>query len=406
MSVITPVFKSKRQQKIWERERQEVESKKKDTSSYVNQAPFRYCERNFKSRVPPPDFTHVIDFNNLPGKHTKENLESIVPIKLTYDLSQLSNLFGDEPCQNAYVLKHVPGLIIIPNAFTPKAQRHLIKQCLSVYPRPPNTSSLDTHYIVPSSGIWPLYEAKNSGQLTPNDSEFYVPKKANIKDGEADTYTDSEEEQNKKEAACTQKPAPRRELTACSDDFKPVIQEPKPDPPPASSVPLLAPSELIRRLRWVTLGYQYHWPTKTYHLDRRYPFPEDVAELTKAVVYAVENIGYDDGQGKAWINKYKGDDFNAEAGVINYYQYRDTLMGHVDRSEINMDAPLVSLRKAFHGVPRIIEGSLPNYLSNENEYNDSPNWKLFGEFMSTSRINLNIRQVYPPGEEHQEQSKK
>jgi hypothetical protein len=58
------------------------------------------------------------------------------------------------------------------------------------------------------------------------------------------------------------------------------------------------------------------------------------------------------------------------------------------------------------GVPRIIEGSLPNYLSNENEYNDSPNWKLFGEFMSTSRINLNIRQVYPPGEEHQEQSKK
>lgn len=344
MSVITPVFKSKRQQKIWERERQEVESKKKDTSSYVNQAPFRYCERNFKSRVPPPDFTHVIDFNNLPGKHTKENLESIVPIKLTYDLSQLSNLFGDEPCQNAYVLKHVPGLIIIPNAFTPKAQRHLIKQCLSVYPRPPNTSSLDTHYIVPSSGIWPLYEAENSGQLTPNDSEFYVPKKANIKDGEADTYTDSEEEQNKKEAACTQKPAPRRELTACSDDFKPVIQEPKPDPPPASSVPLLAPSELIRRLRWVTLGYQYHWPTKTYHLDRRYPFPEDVAELTKAVVYAVENIGYDDGQGKAWINKYKGDDFNAEAGVINYYQYRDTLMGHVDRSEINMDAPLVSLR--------------------------------------------------------------
>lgn len=53
------------------------------------------------------------------------------------------------------------------------------------------------------------------------------------------------------------------------------------------------------------------------------------------------------------------------------------------------------------GVPLIIEGSLPDYLSNNNEYSDSPDWKLFGDFMSTSRINLNIRQVYPPGEKQQ-----
>lgn len=336
----TPVFKSKRQQKIWERERQQVENKKRNANSYVNQAPFRYCERNFKSRVPPPDFTHVVDFSNLPGNHTKENLESIVPITLSRNLSELSDLFGDHSCQNAYILKHVPGLIIIPNAFTPKAQRHLIKQCLSVYPRPPNTSNLDTHYIVPASGIWPLYEAQERGELTPDDPEFYVPKKAHV-DGDDGTYSDSEDEKKQETQAtcssCTQ-------ITACSDDFKPIVDEPKPDPPPASSVPLLPPSELVRKMRWITLGYQYHWPTKTYHLDRRYPFPKDVAELSKAVVYAVENIGYDNGEGQAWLNKYKGNDFNAEAGVINYYQYRDTLMGHVDRSELNMDAPLVSLR--------------------------------------------------------------
>ncbi|KAG1236466.1 hypothetical protein G6F68_005948 [Rhizopus microsporus] len=429
----TPIFKSKRQQKIWERERQQVEKKKRNANSYVNQAPFRYCERNFKSRVPPPDFTHVIDFSNLPGNHTKENLESIVPIKLSRNLSELSDLFGDHSCQDAYILKHVPGLIIIPNAFTPKAQRHLIKQCLSVYPRPPNTSNLDTHYIVPASGIWPLYEAQERGELTPDDPEFYVPKKAHV-DGDDGTYSDSEDEKKQETqvtcSSCTQ-------ITACSDDFKPIVDEPKPDPPPAPGVPLLPPSELVRKMRWITLGYQYHWPTKTYHLDRRYPFPKDIAELSKAVVYAVENIGYDNGEGQAWLNKYKGDDFNAEAGVINYYQYRDTLMGHVDRSELNMDAPLVSLslghsciyliggltretvptplllrsgdvivmtgpcRKAFHGVPLIIEGSLPDYLSNNNEYSDSPDWKLFGDFMSTSRINLNIRQVYPPGEKQQ-----
>lgn len=48
----------------------------------------------------------------------------------------------------------------------------------------------------------------------------------------------------------------------------------------------------------------------------------------------------------------------------------------------------------FVGVPLIIENSLPEYLSNEED----PDYKLFGDFMSTSRINLNIRQVYPPGE--------
>lgn len=342
-----PTLRTRRQQKIWERERRKAEEKRKLAKTYVNQAPFRYCERNFKSRVSKPDFTSVVDFNNIKESNSKEICESIVPVRLTEDLQKLSDVFGDEEdqasCRNAYVLKTVPGLIIIPNAFTPKAQRHLIKQCLSTYPRPPNTSNLDTHYIIPESGLWPLYEGQESGQLKPTDSGYYVPKK-NVNDSDMDstTYSDSEKEQDEEQEKKKEEP-----LTACSDDFKPVIDEPKPDPPAAPGVPSLPPSELVRKMRWITLGYQYHWPTKTYHLDRRYPFPEDVSRLTKAVVTAVENIGYDNGDGTAWLNKYKGEDFNAEAGVINYYQYRDTLMGHVDRSELNMEAPLVSLRYGF-----------------------------------------------------------
>lgn len=53
------------------------------------------------------------------------------------------------------------------------------------------------------------------------------------------------------------------------------------------------------------------------------------------------------------------------------------------------------------GVPLILENTLPDYLSNNNQYPDSPDWKLYGDFMSTSRINLNIRQVYPKGEQHE-----
>jgi alkylated DNA repair protein alkB family protein 1 len=42
------------------------------------------------------------------------------------------------------------------------------------------------------------------------------------------------------------------------------------------------------------------------------------------------------------------------------------------------------------GVPLIIEDSLPEYLVNDDDDDD---WKLYGEFMKTARINLNIRQV-------------
>lgn len=332
---MAPTFKSRRQEKIWLRQKRQVEEKKKSAKTYVNQAPFRYAERNFKSRMPPPDFSDVLDFDEL-GQSTEEKYKTVVPVPLTHDLRKLSNVFGesDTPCQQAYILKNVPGLIIIPNAITPKAQRKLIKQCLADYPRAPNTSNLHTHYEMPESGLWPLYTAQESGQLKPEDPGFYVQKKLVVdSDVDSDTYSDSEQEDDK--PACTNP-------TACSDEFSPIVNTPKPDPKPAPGVPLLSPSELVRKLRWITLGYQYHWPTKTYHLDRRYPFPADVSDLTKAVVTAVEGIGYDDGQ-EPWKNTYRGADFNAEAGVINYYQFRDTLMGHVDRSELNMDAPLVSL---------------------------------------------------------------
>lgn len=211
------------------------------------------------------------------------------------------------------------GLIVIPNAFSPEAQRRLIRRCIRDYARPPNTSNLDTHYVVPSSGLWELHEKQVRGECDP---KYCIPKKS-----------DKQKEQDKR---CDDDSV---EQKACADNFNPKINVQKADPPPADTVPELPPSKLIYKMRWVTLGYQYHWPTKTYHFDRRYAMPDDVSEITREVVTAVEDIGYGD-----WKNVYRGSDFKAEAGVVNYYQYRDTLMGHVDRSELNMQAPLVSIR--------------------------------------------------------------
>ena len=175
-----------------------------------------------------------------------------------------------------------------------------------MYSQAPNTSNLDTHYSIPTEGLWNFYEREHRGDL---GHDYCVPRKQNNNDSK-NGYDSSSSESGE-----------------------------KPDPLPVETVPLLPPSQLIYKMRWVTLGYQYHWPTKTYHFDRRYDVPQEVDELTRAVVTAVEGVGHN-----GWKNTYRGSDYKTEAGVVNYYQYRDTLMGHVDRSELNMQAPLVSIR--------------------------------------------------------------
>lgn len=116
-------------------------------------------------------------------------------------------------------------------------------------------------------------------------------------------------------------------------------------------------------------------------------------------------------------------DYKAEAGVVNFYQYRDSLTAHVDQSEVDTIRPLVSIslgesaiflaggktrdqapvslllksgdalimsgqsRRIFHGVPRIVEGHLdPGLLAGCEEQ--------IKDFLVGTRININVRQVF------------
>ena len=109
-------------------------------------------------------------------------------------------------------------------------------------------------------------------------------------------------------------------------------------------------------------------------------------------------------------------------------------MGHVDRSEVCATSPLVSIslgnaaifliggltrdvepvpillrsgdvvimsgpscRRAYHGVPRILEGSLPPHLKSENIGDHDLEWAPYDQYMQTTRININVRQVFPKG---------
>lgn len=49
-------------------------------------------------------------------------------------------------------------------------------------------------------------------------------------------------------------------------------------------------------------------------------------------------------------------------------------------------------RRAYHSVPRILEGTYPTICDD-----DDPLWKPYADYLSTTRINVNARQVFPKG---------
>jgi alkylated DNA repair protein alkB family protein 1 len=53
-------------------------------------------------------------------------------------------------------------------------------------------------------------------------------------------------------------------------------------------------------------------------------------------------------------------------------------------------------RRAYHGVPRILEGTLPTYLD-EGATVTRGTWTPYARYMRNARININVRQVFPSG---------
>ena len=56
-------------------------------------------------------------------------------------------------------------------------------------------------------------------------------------------------------------------------------------------------------------------------------------------------------------------------------------------------------RRAYHGVPRILEGTLPLHLQSDalQDERSKKGWEPYEEYMRTTRININVRQVFPKG---------
>jgi alkylated DNA repair protein alkB family protein 1 len=174
---------------------------------------------------------------------------------------------------------------------------------------------------------------------------------------------------------------------------------------PAVHPSLTVKAALEKKLRWATLGGQYDWTNKVYPAEAPPRFPPDIAQLLRGLF----------------------PDMEPEAAIVNLYSPGDTLSLHRDVSE-EVDRGLVSVslgcdaifiiglqdktseaiqheilrlrsgdavfmsgqaRFAWHGVPKILPGTCPDYLSDWPGTN-FPEWK---NWMSNKRINLNVRQM-------------
>lgn len=169
---------------------------------------------------------------------------------------------------------------------------------------------------------------------------------------------------------------------------------------------IAAPVDLIKKIRWSSIGVYYDWEKKAYDTSVFMPFPGEILSACKEIASLICNT----------------DSFTPETAVINYYQSKDRIMSHTDRYEEDMTKPLISFsfgcscafvvgkkekespdvssfllqdgdivilngrsREYMHGVPRI-------YKENKGEQDYLS--ETYFPLIQHSRINISVRQAF------------
>lgn len=253
----------------------------------------------------------------------------------------------------AYGFTRHPGFYLIREALDSAAQRRLAVDALTRFPAFPATTNLDATIGCSPPG---LFQASLHGLYLQEERIETA-----IRENCGDTMNEGPD------AACSQ---------------------------PWWHARSAGPSavELLRRLRWASLGPPFDWTKRVYVGDA--PFfglPLYLRDIAAGLLVNVrEAILRAD---PAPIDDLPLHFYDPNAAIINYYRAGDTLGGHVDDAERDLEQPLVSLsvgcpaiflmggpskdiqptavllrsgdavlltgpaRRSYHGVPRILPGT-------------------------------------------------
>ncbi|KAF8212331.1 hypothetical protein K438DRAFT_1806362 [Mycena galopus ATCC 62051] len=384
--------------------------------------PFRAAEKRFKARFPPPDLSGVLDLALLDDTRTLEIQAGVW--KGSSDALDYRELTSKDSSNiKAYTMPRIPGLVLLPRFLSPEKQKELVRWSLADHARHPNETNLDIHYLLPEEGLWTVCERARGDP----SQDISVQPRASTSE--------------LRPTAVKEAPGPRQLVNntpATPDNFVELYATPKPPSSPSTTAQPTPASALLPKLRWANIGWFYHWSTKQYDFTKgKGTIDAVLADVCRSAVNAVDwDQVYDPSDTSDWGEsgpdwKTWNQDYEPDAGIVNFYQTKDTLMAHVDRSEVCATSPLVSIslgnaavfliggltrdtepvpillrsgdavimsgpacRRAFHGVPRILENTVPAHLAAQL---DEPQWAPFAEYMATTRININVRQVFPKG---------
>ncbi|KAK7379576.1 hypothetical protein VNO80_05039 [Phaseolus coccineus] len=325
--------------------------------------------KNKRKKQPKPvDLTEVLDFRSILECYLRNG--ALPPGVIVLHDNFTSPVFS---------LQNRPGFYFIPGALTIEKQCSLIRESLTDFPQPPNRTNHNAMY----GPIQDVFGAAKEGRVLVED---------NSPNSSSQTDADIDHGDCKEWKFATQKEVSLRKCKSVSA------------------------STLLRKLRWSTLGLQFDWSKRNYNMSLPHnKIPEPLCELAKQLAKSALPAGVE---------------FNPEAAIVNYFGLGDTLGGHLDDMEADWSKPIVSLslgckaifllggksredtplamflrsgdvvlmageaRECFHGVPRIFTdeenaeiGHLETQLTHEDDL-------CFLQYIQTSRININIRQVF------------
>ncbi|KOS22039.1 Alpha-ketoglutarate-dependent dioxygenase abh1 [Escovopsis weberi] len=334
----------------------------------------------------------VIDDPHLPLEQNGFKQSGVVPASRINEA--FSKIIPDYPASapqsDCPIIHHplLPGLLIIPNLIPPSVQVALLDTMLHRdLSNPVHQTNMHLHYTLP----YPEPPASSFFSMAPDSPASFLPKD------------------------------------------------------PAVHKPLSIKQVLQRRLHWVTLGGQYDWTNRVYPAEAPPEFPADLSGFLQALFPATEAQA-------AIVNFYTPGDTmmmhrdvseEADRGLVSLSLGCDCLFmiapnsveaedeeendsaegkgdddvddndddeegaaGRRRRRRKKREYLLVRLRSgdaiymtqesryAWHGVPKVLKGTCPDYLADWPAGRDEGGpFEAWRGWMQSKRINLNVRQM-------------
>lgn len=280
-----------------------------------------------------------------------------------------------------FSLDNRPGFYFIPGALSVEEQCKWIRESLTCFPQPPNRTNHNAIY----GPVHDLLVAAKEGKVFVEESSSSCL-----------------------ESECTS--------VSNEDAHRWKFYEEDVAKSLGKTCKTVSASNLLRKLRWSTLGLQFEWSKRNYDVSLPHnKIPDALCQLAKRMAAPA---------------MHSGEEFQPEGAIVNYFGLGDTLGGHLDDMEKDWSKPIVSMslgckaifllggktrqdeplamflrsgdivlmageaRECFHGVPRIFTDKENAEISPLEEQFLHGDDVCFLEYIRTSRININIRQVY------------